>query len=138
MLPGDTVIATINLGEWKSIHEVEHSDNKSSDNRGLTLFYATDQVLKMSPLFAPAHELGRQIHVINAYCREAEILRDPMQNSLWDLLDQLIEVHDQVAPKSLFAGKIMIKLHLPAKNVCTIALCKKNKVSQCPTSDQMF
>lgn len=58
----------------------------------------------MPPMFAPAHQLDRQIHVINAYCREAEYLRDPLHHILWDLLDSLIEVHSQVAPKSLFAG----------------------------------
>ena len=58
----------------------------------------------MPPIFAPAHQLDRQIHVINAYCREAEYLRDPLHHILWDLLDSLIEVHSQVAPKSLFAG----------------------------------
>ena len=59
----------------------------------------------MPPLFAPAHELARQIHVINAYCREAELLEDPMQITLWDLLDELIDAHERVAPKSLFAGE---------------------------------
>ena len=63
-----------------------------------------EKILLMPPLFAPAHELSRQIHVINAYCREAEYLQDPMQSTLWDLLDELIDAHERVAPKSLFAG----------------------------------
>ena len=58
----------------------------------------------MPPMFAPAHELSRYIHIVNAYCREAEHIRDPVHDTLWDLLDELIEAHDQIAPKSLFAG----------------------------------
>ena len=68
------------------------------------LLAATEKCLTMSAMFAPAHELARQIHIINAYCREAEFLRDPLQNTLWDVLDEIIEAHTQVAPKSLFAG----------------------------------
>ena len=56
-------------------------------------------------MFAPVHEVSRYIHVINAYCREAEVHHDPLQNTLWDVLDQLIDVHTNVAPRSLFAGE---------------------------------
>ena len=48
--------------------------------------------MSITPLFAPAHELSRQIQIINAYCREAEVLDDPLQDTLWHLLDELIEV----------------------------------------------
>lgn len=48
--------------------------------------------MSLPPLFAPAHELSRQIQIINTYCREAEILDDPLQDTLWHLLDELIEV----------------------------------------------
>ena len=58
-----------------------------------------ERTLSMPAMFAPAHELTRQIHIVNAYCREAEYLRDPMQDSLWDVLDELIEVHAQIAPR---------------------------------------
>ena len=32
-------------------------------------------------------------------------MRDPLHHILWDLLDSLIDIHSQVAPKSLFAGR---------------------------------
>jgi hypothetical protein len=58
----------------------------------------------MPPLFAPVHEIARQIQIINAYTREAEMLRDPLHDTLWDLLDELIDVHTNLSPKSLFSG----------------------------------
>ncbi len=60
----------------------------------------------MPPLFAPAHEISRQVQIINAYCREAEHLRDPIHDTSWDLLDELIETHEKIAPRSLFAGEV--------------------------------
>ncbi|CAH1772877.1 unnamed protein product, partial [Owenia fusiformis] len=58
------------------------------------------------PLFAPAHELARQIQVINAYTREAEMLDDQVHTTLLDTLDELIEIHSQVSPRSLFAESV--------------------------------
>ena len=66
---------------------------------------SAEKSLSIPPLFAPAHELARQIHIVNAYCREAEHMRDPIHATLWDVLDELIEAHAQVAPRSLFAGQ---------------------------------
>ena len=70
-------------------------------------FYKTmfpERCMAVPAMFAPAHELGRYIHIVNAYCREAAYLHDPMTSSLWYLLDLLIETHSAIAPKSLFAG----------------------------------
>ena len=67
--------------------------------------FVTEHVLKQPAMFAPVHELSRQIQIINAYCREAEHLKDPIHDTLWDLLDELIEAHERIAPKSLFAGE---------------------------------
>jgi hypothetical protein len=61
-------------------------------------------VTAVPAMFAPAHELGRQIHIVNAFCREAEFQNDPLHDALWDALDELIEAHGEIAPKSLFAG----------------------------------
>ncbi len=69
----------------------------------------------MPPMFAPAHELSRYIHVVNAFCREAEHTRDPIHDTLWDLLDELIEAHDQIAPKSLFAGNYCLSVDFRLK-----------------------
>lgn len=51
-----------------------------------------ERSLKIHALFAPAHELSRQIQIINAYCREAELLSNPLEDTLWHLLDELIQV----------------------------------------------
>ncbi|XP_013381613.1 uncharacterized protein LOC106152545 isoform X1 [Lingula anatina] len=72
----------------------------------LTARQLMEKCLSMPPIFAPAHELSRQIQIINAYCREAEYLRDPIHATLWDLLDELIEAHSQVAPHSVFADSV--------------------------------
>lgn len=48
--------------------------------------------MSLPAIFAPAHELSRQVQIINAYCREAELLSDPLRDTLWHLLDELIEV----------------------------------------------
>ena len=85
----------------------------------------------LPPMFAPAHQLDRQIHVINAYCREAEYMRDPLHHILWDLLDSLIDIHSQVAPKSLFAGRctsgcftlmLNVLLYIAGLKVCMTCL----------------
>lgn len=56
-------------------------------------------------IFAPVHDLSRQIQILNAYCREAEFLGDALHGTMWDLLDEMIEIHAKLAQKSLFAGK---------------------------------
>lgn len=56
-------------------------------------------------MFAPAHELSRQIKIINAYSREAEYMDDEFHDSLVDILDELIETHSQVVHLSLFSGE---------------------------------
>ena len=71
--------------------------------------YTTEKSLNMPAIFAPAHELARQIQIVNAYCREAELLSDPFHDTLWDLLEELIEAHYRIAPKSLFAGTFDMK-----------------------------
>lgn len=65
-----------------------------------------EQALSSPPLFSPAHEVARQIQIINAYCREAELLQDPIHDTLWDLLDELIEAHSRISQTSLFAESV--------------------------------
>ena len=62
-----------------------------------------EKALSSPPIFSPVHELERHIQIINAYCREAEYIEDPTFDSLWDLLDELIEAHTRLAPHSLFS-----------------------------------
>ncbi|XP_071500610.1 uncharacterized protein [Diadema antillarum] len=65
-----------------------------------------EEALSTTPLFSPAHEVARQIQIINAYCREAELLQDQIHDTLWDLLDELIEAHSRIAQTSLFAESV--------------------------------
>lgn len=76
----------------------------------------------MTPMFAPAHELSRQIQIINAFCREAEHLRDPIHDTLWDVLDELMEAHAQIAPRSLFAGQFFACPPLVVHGVIVLSL----------------
>ncbi|XP_046561288.1 LOW QUALITY PROTEIN: uncharacterized protein LOC124270288 [Haliotis rubra] len=59
-----------------------------------------------NPMFAPVHELSQHIQVINAYFREAEKLGDGLHDTLWDLLDEMIQVHEKLEPKSLFGDGV--------------------------------
>ena len=51
------------------------------------------------------------MQVVNAYCREAEMIGDPTHDTLIDLLDELIEAHNHLAPVSVFglSGKNSVK-----------------------------
>ncbi|XP_071119124.1 uncharacterized protein [Haliotis cracherodii] len=59
-----------------------------------------------TPMFAPVHELSQHIQVINAYFREAEKLGDGLHDTLWDLLDEMIQLHEKLEPKSLFGDSV--------------------------------
>ena len=65
--------------------------------------------------FAPVHELSRQIQIINAYCREAEVLEDPAHPSLWALLAEMVDAHSIIAPHSVYGtsvkGSVPHKVH---------------------------
>ena len=65
--------------------------------------------------FAPVHELSRQIQIINAYCREAEVLEDPAHSSLWALLAEMVDAHSAIAPHSIYGtsveGSVPHKVH---------------------------
>jgi hypothetical protein len=56
--------------------------------------------------FAPTHELSRQIQIINAYCREAEVLEDPAHSSLWALLAEMVDAHSMIAPLSVYGTSV--------------------------------
>eukprot|EP00794_Sanderia_malayensis_P007985 gene7985-8842_t len=66
--------------------------------------HTLEQALSTLPLFSPVHELSRQIQIINAFSREAEFISDPTHDTLWDLLDELIEAHNHLSPVSLFGS----------------------------------
>ncbi len=61
-----------------------------------------EQCYSATQFFAPVHELSRHIQIINAYCREAEFLQDPMHPSLWALLAEMVDLHTELASHSIY------------------------------------
>nr|KAG5709594.1 hypothetical protein BaRGS_001644 [Batillaria attramentaria] len=59
---------------------------------------------RLPAIFAPVHELAHQIHVLNAYMRESELMQDGLHPTLWAVLDEMIDMHQRLEPKSLFGG----------------------------------
>ena len=92
--------------------------------------HTLEKALSGPPIFAPVHELERQIHIINAYCREAEFLDDPTFDSLWDLLDELIEAHRTLAPHSLFAQSVKKTIRETAKEFMTLMPQMRKRLDQ--------
>ncbi|XP_032219672.2 uncharacterized protein LOC5519119 [Nematostella vectensis] len=98
------------VGQGRPLWPMLSKDGKSMDGETKKYMQAVlrgrhilEKALSSPAIFAPVHELERQIHIINAYCREAEYLEDPTFESLWDLLDELIEAHRALSPQSLFS-----------------------------------
>ncbi|XP_072019322.1 uncharacterized protein [Amphiura filiformis] len=89
-----------------------------------------EKALSTMPLFSPAHEVARQIQVINAYCREAEFLGDPIHDTLWDLLDELIEAHSRIAPTSLFGSSMKSTIGDTAKELLKVLPDFKKRLAQ--------
>ena len=92
--------------------------------------HTLEKALSSTPIFAPVHELERQIHIINAYCREAEFLDDPTFDSLWDLLDELIEAHRTLAPHSLFAQSVKKTIRETAKEFMILMPQMRKRLDQ--------
>ncbi|CAB3980623.1 Hypothetical predicted protein [Paramuricea clavata] len=93
---------------WPALSKDEKSQELDSDTkRYLRAVLQGRQVLERAlstpPIFAPVHELERQIQIINAYCREAEVTGNQTFDTLWDLLDELIEAHNVFNSQSLFS-----------------------------------
>ncbi|XP_071800080.1 uncharacterized protein [Asterias amurensis] len=86
--------------------------------------------LSTFPLFSPVHEISRQIQIINAYCREAEFLGDPIHDTLWDLLDELIEAHSHLAPISLFAESVKSSVRDTAQEFMKLMPSFKKRLAQ--------
>ncbi|XP_071953972.1 uncharacterized protein [Antedon mediterranea] len=89
-----------------------------------------EHALLINPLFSPAHEVARQIQIINAYCREAELLNDPIHDALWDLLDELIEAHSKIAPVSLFAESVKASIRETSQELMKMMPEFKQRMAQ--------
>ena len=86
-------------------------DTKKYLKAALKARITLEKALAFIPLFAPVHDLSHQIKVINAYSRETEYIGDPTHDTLWDLLDELIEAHNSLVKVSVFgmSGKNSVK-----------------------------
>ena len=72
------------------------------------VFVIAEKIIRMPVMFAPVHELGRHIHIINTYWREAEYTQDALHMVLWEVLDDLVEKHAELSTHSLFAGTVVV------------------------------
>ena len=62
-------------------------------------------------MFVPVHELAHQICILNAYMRESELVKDGLHPTLWAVLDEMIDMHKRLEPKSLFGGQFMSSIN---------------------------
>ncbi|XP_038067918.1 uncharacterized protein LOC119737550 isoform X2 [Patiria miniata] len=89
-----------------------------------------EHALSTFPLFSPVHELSRQIQIINAYCREAEYIHDPIHDTLWDLLDELIEAHTRLSAVSLFSESVKSSIRETAHEFMKLMPAFKKRLAQ--------
>jgi len=94
--------------------------------------HTLEQALSTIPLFSPVHELSRQIQIINAFCREAEYISDPTHDTLWDLLDELIQAHNHLSPISVFGTASTSKesVRETAKEFLQLMPCFSKRLAQ--------
>lgn len=62
---------------------------------------------RLPAIFTPVHELAHQIHILNAYMRESELTCDGLHPTLWAVLDEMIDMHQRLEPKSLFGEMVL-------------------------------
>ncbi|XP_052264616.1 uncharacterized protein LOC127867484 isoform X2 [Dreissena polymorpha] len=91
---------------------------------------AHENIQRVPAIFAPVHELARHIHVINTYCREAEYVRDPLHLVLWEILDDLVESHANLSPKSLFADSVKKSIRRTAAEFMKLAPMFSQRLAQ--------
>ena len=76
-----------------------------------------DYVHSIPDILAPSHHLANQIQVINAYCREAELLHDTLHSTLWATLDELIDIHNATRDCSIFANSTKLNVQQTANEL---------------------
>jgi len=95
--------------------------SSSDDHKYLVAILQSRRILDhahtIPNILAPTHQLANQIQVINAYCREAELLNDPLHSTLWATLDELIDVHNAVRPLSIFANSTKLNIQKTANEL---------------------
>ncbi len=111
---------------WPLLPELDRSSSFHSDHTEkfcvaiLSARKVLEQCYSSTQFFAPVHELSRHVQIINAYCREAELLQDPMHPSLWALLAEMVDLHTELAPYTIYGT--LTKEALPQPAVELLAL----------------
>lgn len=95
--------------------------SSSHDHKYLQAILQSRRILdythSIPSILAPSHHLANQIQVINAYCREAELLNDTLHSTLWGTLDELIDVHNITRNCSIFANSTKINVQKTANEL---------------------
>ena len=65
----------------------------------------SERCRRLPAMFTPVHEMAHQICILNAYMRESELMHDGIHPTLWAVLDEMIDMHHRLEPKSLFGGE---------------------------------
>lgn len=81
-------------------------------------------------ILAPSHHLANQIQVINAYCREAELLNDTLHSTLWATLDELIDVHNATRNCSIFASSTKLNVQQTADELVQLLPSLQSRLEQ--------
>ncbi|XP_065899190.1 uncharacterized protein [Dysidea avara] len=114
---GPLVVTTTakNTSLWPTLR------SSTNDHKYLLAILQSRRVLNYThsipSILSPTHQLANQIQVINAYCREAELLNDPLHSTLWATLDELIDVHNAVRPLSIFANSTKLNVQKTANEL---------------------
>jgi len=108
--------------------------SSSDDHKYLLSILQSRRVLdytqSIPSILAPTHQLANQIQVINAYCREAELLNDPLHSTLWATLDELIDVHNAVRPSSIFANSTKLNVQKTANELIELLPSLRSRLDQ--------
>ena len=108
--------------------------SSSDDHKYLLSILQSRRVLdytqSIPSILAPTHQLANQIQVINAYCREAELLNDPLHSTLWATLDELIDVHNAVRPSSIFANSTKLNIQKTANQLIELLPSLRSRLDQ--------
>lgn len=89
-----------------------------------------DYTHSIPDILAPSHLLANQIQVINAYCREAELLNYTLHSTLWATLDELIDVHNATRNFSIFANSTKLNVQQTANELAQLLPSLQSRLEQ--------
>ena len=121
---------------WPLLPELDVTTKRSSSHTQkfakaiLAARQVAERCYSSTQFFAPVHELSTQIQIINAYCREAEVLKDPMHPSLWGLLYELIDLHTELYPHSVFKTSTKEYVPRPVQELMRLMPSLKKRLEQ--------